>query len=127
MTAHAITTMTEAEWRADGLRRFGPNLLDWQFVCPSCGHVQTAREYQAAGAPESAIGFSCVGRWMPRAQTRDAFASPAEKKRLPDGPCDYAGGGLFRLNPVLVAQDGVAEPIQMFAFADATGVADGVR
>lgn len=55
---------------------------EWRFVCPVCKHEASVSEYRAAGAPDSAIAFSCIGRWA-------------------DGVgCDYAGGGLFRLNPV---------------------------
>lgn len=56
------------------------------------------QEWQEAGAPENAVAFSCVGRW------RD------------DVDCDYAGGGLFKLNPVVVTQED-GSTTQAFAFA----------
>lgn len=81
------------EYMAEATKRFGPDISNWRFVCPSCGHVASAADYQAAGAPEGAVGFSCVGRWA--GAKRDAF-------RGGPGPCDYAGGGLFCINPVKI-------------------------
>ena len=86
-------TLTLQEWEAEGTRRFGPDKMDWRFVCPCCGFVASARDYHVAGAPDTAVAFSCVGRWW--AHRREAF----ERGKSP-GPCNYAGGGLFRLNPV---------------------------
>lgn len=104
-------SMTHDEWQREGTRRFGPDKATWRFACPACDHVVTLGDYQTAGAPESAIAFSCVGRWLP--QARDAFAPGP-------GPCNYAGGGLFALNPVrVVAPAGEAsdEAHNVFAFA----------
>lgn len=85
--------LTYAEWEAEGVRRFGPNKMKWKFVCPACGFIASAEDYKNAGAPSMVVGFSCIGRWLPYA--REAFAKG-------DGPCNYAGGGLFRLNPLEV-------------------------
>lgn len=112
----STTTYTEAEWRAEGERRFGTDMMQWKFTCPVCHHMQCGADFKAAGAPETAIGFSCIGRWLPKAQTREAFTGSSRRKK---GPCSYAGGGLFKLNPVTVHVNGRAEPIQMFAFAEA--------
>ena len=88
-----VRRLTHAEWLAEGTALFGPAVADWRWVCPVCAHVTSIAEWRDAGAPEGAYAFSCVGRWLPEA--RDAFAKGA-------GPCNYAGGGLFRLNPVIV-------------------------
>jgi len=102
--------MTHDEWKAEGERLFGADVLKWRFVCPVCHYEASAADYKAAGAPTSAIGFSCVGRWLPKDRVRQSFGG----KGL--GPCDYAGGGLFRLNPVKVTMpDG--EVMSAFAFA----------
>lgn len=85
--------MTEAEFMAIGIERFGEDPMKFKFVSPSCGHVQTAEDYKAAGAPQTAVGFSCVGRWLPGDNDKNTF-----KKN--GGPCSYAGGGLIGLNPV---------------------------
>lgn len=106
--------MTVEEWEAEGRRRFGPDKWKWRFVCPVCGHVATPEDWRRVGAEEGAVAFSCIGRWLPK--SREALP-PGGIKR-PASPCNYAGGGLFRLNPVLV--DGV----QLFAFADAARLVD---
>lgn len=95
--------MTHAEWKAEAVRRFGPDSNEWRFVCPCCGHVASVKDWRAAGAKDGEIAFSCIGR---RAATaREAF----DKGK---GPCNYAGGGLFKLNPTEV--DGE----KYFAFAE---------
>jgi predicted RNA-binding Zn-ribbon protein involved in translation (DUF1610 family) len=99
-----LITMTVDEWQAEGARRFGPDQMSWQFVCPSCGHVAKVSDWKEAGAPQTAVAFSCIGRWTP---------STATLLQTGTGPCDYAGGGLFQLNPVQV------EGSRLFAFADA--------
>lgn len=101
-------TMTVEQWRAEGERLFGADELDWKFVCPSCGHVASVAEWKDAGAGPGEIAYSCVGRRM--------TLSPSI---LGDAPCDYAGGGLFRLNPITVTREGMA-PINVFAFYNPT-------
>ena len=54
--------MTHEEWTAEAERRFGKNAHDWKFVCPSCGHVASVRDWKEAGATEGEVAFSCVGR-----------------------------------------------------------------
>lgn len=81
----------------------------WKFVCPSCGFVATKKDWEALGAPEGAIGFACVGRWIDG--SRPAFDGPGP------GPCTYTGGGLFQYNPIKVTgPDG--ESTTFFDFAE---------
>ena len=94
--------MTKKEWEAEAKRRFGDDIMKWKFICPSCGHVASVRDWKDVGATEGQVAFSCVGRYMENA--KEIFQRP--------GPCNYAGGGLFGLNPMDV--DGV----RYFAFAD---------
>ena len=89
-------------WHAEAARLFGDDQLKWRFVCPSCGHVAAVEDWKDAGAPPTAVAFSCVGRWT--GSTKTLGQKP--------GPCNYAGGGLFGLNPVSIAGVGRA-----FAFA----------
>jgi len=103
-------TMTEEAWQAEAARRFGPHVRDWKFVCPACGHTASLAECRAAGMPDTTWAFSCIGRWLPKC--RDAF-------RKGDGPCNYAGGGLFGLNPVRVLRAS-GKTQDMFAFAEPT-------
>lgn len=101
-------TMTSEEWLAEGETLFGADRTKWKFVCPVCGHIATPEDWHKAGAPDNAIAHSCVGRWL--SHSRDAFRTTGV------GPCDYAGGGLFRLNPITV------EGTSLFAFAEITNV-----
>lgn len=88
-----MAEMTEAEFLAIGMERFGDDPMNFKFVCPSCGYVASAEDYKAAGAPETAVGFSCVGRWMKGDWSDNTFNNAG-------GPCEYAGGGLIKLNPI---------------------------
>ena len=96
------------EWRAEARRRFGQDAMKWRFVCPSCGHVQTPEDFKKAGAPSSAVGYSCIGRW-------DGHMHVTMGTK--PGPCNYTGGGLFNINPIPVVVDG--KTVWAFAFADA--------
>jgi hypothetical protein len=99
------------DWKAAAIERYGDDVKGWRFRCPLCGFVARVQDWLDAKA-DDAIAFSCVGRW--RENPRDAFMPKRSKKK---GPCNYAGGGLFRLNPVIVTRaDGVE--VQTFDFAD---------
>ena len=86
--------ITHEAWMAEAKAKFGEDVMTWRFVCPSCYHIQSVQDYKNAGAPQSAVAFSCVGRWIKGSQ--EAFL------RNKKGPCNYAGGGLIHLNPVTV-------------------------
>ena len=85
--------LTLTQYIIEAETKFGKNRLNWKFVCPACGHIMSTADYLAAGAPEGAVGFSCIGRWNNLGK-RGAFDNGKP------GPCDYAGGGLICLNPV---------------------------
>ena len=103
-----VTRYSHDDWLAEATRRFGADALEWRFRCPACGHEQAIRECKEAGMPVDAVAFSCVGRWIEG--SKDAF------ERTGKGPCTYAGGGLFRLNPItVVLPDGKERTV--FAFA----------
>ena len=105
MSNHRKVTLKE--WHAEGVALFGDEQWDWKFVCPSCGHVASPRDWKGAGAGKGQVGFSCVGR-APLSPTNDAFSG----KR----PCNYAGGGLITLNPVtVILENGIKQ--DMFEFA----------
>lgn len=41
-----IKTLSNAEWLAEGLYRFGTeDTMVWKFVCPSCGNVATPGDF----------------------------------------------------------------------------------
>lgn len=105
-------TQTQAEWLAEAERLFGPDPMTWRFECPVCHHITSLQDWKDAGAPQASWAFSCVGRWLPG--SRLAFEEEGA------GPCNYAGGGLFRLNPTpMVMPDGTTH----YAFAFAPAVA----
>lgn len=104
-----VKKYTQEEWKAEGVRRFGPDPKQWKFVCPVCKYVAKVEEWIEVGARDAAA-FSCVGRW--RKESRDALRGGDEP-----GPCNYAGGGLFRLNPVTVVYPDGKE-MDSFAFAE---------
>lgn len=89
-----MRTVTKTEYMAEGVALFGPDPMGWRFVCPSCGNTACTKDWKDAGAPEGSVAYSCVGRWMP-----GTTATLGEKDK---GFCNYAGGGLFGLNPVKV-------------------------
>lgn len=95
------------EWQAEARRRFGDDPLLWWFVCPSCGHVASVADWKAVGASEGEVAFSCVGRHM------EGSKQMCERP----GPCNYAGGGLFGLNPTTVVL-GPDKTTRLFAFAE---------
>lgn len=104
-----LPTLSFGEWKAEAIRRFGERDAI-RFVCPSCGHVASVKDWLDAGATPGEIGFSCVGRRL--------SADDAKTFRRSGGPCQYAGGGLFRINPQpVVMEDGTTE--HFFALADA--------
>jgi hypothetical protein len=109
MTTDKDRTVSHAEWEAEAIRRFGADPLNWRFVCPSCGHVASVKDWKDSGAPQGAVAFSCVGRYGSHA--KQIFDKT-------QGPCNYSGGGLFKLNPVTVVfEDG--ENMQTFEFEGA--------
>lgn len=96
--------LTFEEWESKGIELFGEDKMQWRFVCPACHHVASTQDYKDAGAPEGAVGVSCIGRWTK--PVRRAFS--LDDVGDPEGhPCDYAGYGLFRLNPVRITRENV--------------------
>ena len=93
-----VTKYTHEEWLAKARELFGDDPKQWRFVCPSCGHVQSIADFEALGMEgrqiQNYIGFSCIGRWRPKSVH---LGEPDQGEG-----CNYAGGGLFRLNPVEV-------------------------
>ena len=104
-------TITVDEWRAKGRELFGDDHMAWRFVCPACGHVASVRDWQDAKAPNGAVAFSCIGRWLPD-EPRDAFGKGP-------GPCNYAGGGLIGLHKLVVINGDHHQPA--FEFAESEG------
>jgi len=105
--------VTIEEWHAEARARFGDDPNKWRFKCPSCGFVQTRLDFLAYGVPrhdvDRRLGFSCIGRSI--LQTCRDSSDVVEFMEANRGyGCNYAGGGLFRINPVeVVYLDGIHE------------------
>lgn len=104
--------VTHAQWLDEGKALFGDDQMTWRFVCPSCGHVASIQDWKDAGAEQGEVAFSCVGR---HAANAGLAAEAAFRKN--GGPCNYTGGGLFKLNPVAVDFGSGGAPRMTFEFA----------
>lgn len=96
-----MVKQTLAEWRAEGIRRFGKDPANWAFRCPACGREFRIQEFLELGAgPNDAIQ-NCIGRFnghmRPPNQADDGLG------------CDWAAYGLFQTlgkGRVVIAEDG---------------------
>jgi hypothetical protein len=104
-----ITKMTEKEWHAEGERRFGKDYTNWKFECPVCKHVASGQDFKDAEVDPNSMYQECIGRHT--GAERDALTETGE------GPCNYAGYGLFRFSPVRVVREDGSEG-HAFAFAE---------
>lgn len=104
-------TLSYEEWESEGIKRYGKDKRAWKFKCPSCGFIQTFNDflkYINKDKAQGLIGFSCIGR-----VTEDSKGEYLKNKKQ---PCNYAGGGLFRLNPIIITKEGTEQTY--FDFAD---------
>lgn len=85
----ATATVDHVAWRQVGEERFGPSMVGWRFVCHSCGHVQSAQAWWAAGADgdqtRRELGYSCVGS----IRDSNTVVQPFEKDK--GAGCKYTG------------------------------------
>jgi hypothetical protein len=113
--------LTYEEWEKIGTQLYGNDKKEWKFKCPSCGFVQTFNDFIKAGATkeqaQGMIGFSCIGRVM---EEKGEFLGKKQKSKA----CNYAGGGLFRINPVTIVCDGKEQGY--FDFANKLNTTDGI-
>jgi len=75
------------DWKAEGERRFGKNVLEWRFKCPMCGHVATVDDFRKAGAnsPANSAYQECLGRYTGKGSPKEGDSSG----------CNWAAYGLF--------------------------------
>lgn len=109
-----------ARWHEMARELFGNDARHWRFVCPVCNTIQTAQDFIDAGCPEDeakmSIAVECVGRWLPKEKSQKAFGENRDGF-FKGKPCDFAGYGLFKLNPIPVLfEDG--KIMNAFAFAE---------
>lgn len=93
--AKVMFKFTQDEFRAKAIELYGDDPMNWKFRCPNCGVVTAAREWKMAGAPQGAIGFSCIGRYV---KSEGVIGNGKQ-------PCDYTIGGLFVFSEMLVDGD----------------------
>lgn len=91
--------ITHEKWFEEATKRYGTNFKKISFKCPVCGFNATVQDYIDAGASPGQVGFVCIGRFYSAENCKKAFG---DKNKNKPGPCDYTGGGLFKLNPVEV-------------------------
>ena len=102
--------MTKEEWIEKAKELFGEDVMDWKFVCPSCGNIQSVgdfKQYKDKGAKAESAYFNCIGRYDGHGDVPMLSGK---------SPCNYSGGGLIGLNPITVT-DG-DKKTHVFAFAE---------
>jgi hypothetical protein len=83
------------DWIKKAKDLYGENSDNWEFVCPVCKIKTKAKEWREA-KQEGMLAFSCIGR---------AVGAKINAFEEGKGPCNYAGGGLFALNPIKIVKD----------------------
>lgn len=79
-------------WEKRGIELFGEDKKKWKYICPSCKHIQTAKDFiKIKEKPENA-GFNCIGRF---------------KKGI---GCDWSLGVLFSIHKITVVKDSIPHP-----------------
>ena len=102
--------MLYADWMNKGIRLYGPDMLDWSFKCPACGHIQTLREFKDAGVDEEHAFTCCASRFGLGGSTT----------------CKWTTGGLLRFGGVYVIRPDFV-PVLAFAFADEQPIKDRIK
>jgi hypothetical protein len=108
-------TYTIDEWRAEAVRRFGPDPMFWKFKCPTCGHIQCGDDFVKINAravkpfdretpmpvkdPKNVAYQECVGRYVGDM-----------------GGCSYAAYGLIHSDTTVTTSGGTV--VHIFPFAD---------
>lgn len=100
------------EWREEGERRFGKDVMAWRFKCPMCGHVAAVKEFADAGAkdPANAAYEECIGRYTGKGSPKEGDSSG----------CNWAAYGLFGIpnGKGVIVITGEETGAEIFAFAE---------
>lgn len=117
-----MKTISQDEFLKEAVRRFGPKVRDWKFVCPACGTIQSVGQLDEAivasgGDKEDingSIGFCCIGRFTGQG---DKGISAKHRGQKWDKGCNWCLGGLLRIHTLeVVMPDGHHRPT--FELAD---------
>lgn len=106
-----VVRISIEEWRKQGAKLFGEDMLHWYFKCPACGHIQCPedfRKYKDKGAEPDSANHKCVGRYDGHGDV------PMWSGK---SPCNYTAYGLLNICPVLVIKEDGTE-IRSFGFAE---------
>lgn len=107
--------LTPAEWQSKGMKLYGPDVNDWKFECPSCGNIQSVKEFHdLPDAKASDALISCIGRYVGLPQTRRMKASIYSDNK----PCLYTICGLFNLAETAIVDEDFGKKWYVFEFAD---------
>ena len=88
------------DWKKEAIDKYGENKENWEFQCPSCGGIQTLKEFQENKIEdsESKFYFSCIGRWV---ENRG---------------CKWTLGGLFKIHKTeVITPDNDKVPVMEFS------------
>lgn len=111
------TVMTNAEWRAEGLRRFGTeDVMQWRFSCVSCGTETSPADFEKLGANPRRAAHECIGRIHLELGGLPGLHIDGDSK-----PCNWAAGGFFRLTSVIEVEAITGKSTLAFPFADYIG------
>ena len=59
------TYVTVQEWQNEGEERFGIDMKEWKFKCPSCGRVNTAKEFiDKCNDWHNTMCQECIGNYV---------------------------------------------------------------
>lgn len=97
------------KWLAKGKELFGDEILNWEFVCPSCGNIQKPKDFQAyanVGSDPNDAYFICIGRFT---GSQNGIGSDKQ-------PCNYSSGGLFNLNKTIIKGSDGEKDNYVFSF-----------
>lgn len=98
-----------AEWREEGVRRFGDDPRNWKFRCPACGHVSSVADFMELGKTAELAYQECIGRLTGKGSPKSGDSSG----------CNWAAYGLFGTlgkGRTIVTEKG--REIEVFDFAD---------
>lgn len=100
-----IKRYTADEWRLEGRRRFGDDVMNWKFLCPMCGHVASVRDFKNAGASGPDCAYTeCIGRYIGK----------GSQKKDDSSGCDWCCYGLYGIPQGGIIVDG----LHIFDFAE---------